>query len=109
MRKIARAVASAKNATVSMIIFPIVSIFFLCHLCLGLSFEKTGRTALHCAAHNGNTSVAQLLLANGAKVDETDGEGVQPEQISKKMVFFATEDLCIDKLRLKWKKKCLGV
>ena len=51
--------------------------------------KNPGRTALHCAAHNGNTSVAQLLLANGAKVDETDGEGLLSR--SPKMLF-ATEE-----------------
>ena len=85
-------------------IFPHFSTFFLC---LVLSFENTGRTALHCAAHNGKTSVAQLLLANGAKVDETDGEGLLSR--SQKMVFIATEDQCIDKIRLKWERKELGV
>ena len=80
------------------------STFFLC---LVLSFENTGRTALHCAAHNGKTSVAQILLANGAKVDETDGEGLLSR--SQKMVFIATEDQCIDKIRLKWERKELGV
>lgn len=71
------------------IIFPHFSTFFIhfstFFLCLVLSFENTGRTALHCAAHNGKTAVAQLLLANGAKVDETDGEGLLSR--SQKMVF----------------------
>ena len=37
-----------------------------------------GRSALHCAAHNENSSVAQLLLAKGAAVNATDGEGRMP-------------------------------
>ena len=39
------------------------------------SLCPTGRTALHCAAHNGHRSVAELLLAKGATVDAPDGEG----------------------------------
>ena len=33
---------------------------------------------MHCAAHNENSSVAQLLLAKGAAVNATDGEGRMP-------------------------------